>query len=356
VDAHNHHHDHALHPQGAGRGCPREGEAAVVKPTSRQQPRSKADESATTTLSLNHGETHTHHHLGHAGNDSTLIGALLLTLGFAVVEVLAGWWSGSLALLSDAAHMVTDASSLGLAAAAAWLARHPPSLKHSYGLVRAEVMAALINSLAMLVLIGFIVFEAIQRFDTPRPIAGGTVVGVAVVGLIVNLAVAWTLHRGEHTLNSRAALLHVLGDALGSVAAITAGVVILTTGWTPIDPLLSLFVALLISVSALRLLREVVHVLMEGVPPQVQLDAVGQDLAKLPGVLRVHDLHVWTLSSGMLALSAHLELRNLADWPLILSAARQSLAAHHGIRHVTLQPEALAAAPLVRRPYPPPAR
>ena len=306
--------------------------------------------------SLEPGDTHTHHRPGHAGNSRALIGALLLTLGFAVVEVLAGWWSGSLALLSDAAHMVTDASSLGLAAAAASLARRPPSLKHSYGLVRAEVLAALINSLAMLVLIGFIMFEAIQRFDTPRPIAGGTVAGVAVIGLIINLVVAWILHHGEQTLNSRAALLHVLGDALGSVAAITAGVVILTTGWTPIDPLLSLFVAALIGVSALPLLREVVHVLMEGVPSQVRLDDVGHDLAALPGVLRVHDLHVWTLSSGTLALSAHLVLRNLADWPATLDAARQAMAAHHGIHHVTLQPEALAAAPLVRSPYSPYAR
>ncbi|MDP2028012.1 MAG: cation diffusion facilitator family transporter [Thiobacillus sp.] len=305
------------------------------------------------TLSLERGEDHVHHHLGHAGNSNGLLIALLLTLGFAVVEVMAGYWSGSLALLSDAAHMVTDASSLGLAAAAARLARRPPSMQHSYGLVRAEVLAALLNSLAMLVLIGFIVYEAIQRFSAPHPIAGGTVVSVAAIGLIVNLVVAWTLHRGEQTLNSRAALLHVLGDALGSVAAITAGIVILTTGWTPIDPLLSLFVALLISVSAVRLLREVVHVLMEGVPLHIELDRVGRDLAGLNGVLRVHDLHVWTLSTGTLALSAHLEIRNLAEWPAILAAARQTLESRHGIRHVTLQPEALAAAPLVRTPYPP---
>ncbi|MBS1145844.1 MAG: Cation efflux protein [Proteobacteria bacterium] len=304
-------------------------------------------------LSLESGEDHTHHHLGHAGNNNGLLVALLLTLGFAVVEVLAGFWSGSLALLSDAAHMVTDASSLGLAAAAAWLARRPPSLQHSFGLVRAEILAALINSLAMLGLIGFIVYEAIQRFSEPHPIAGGTVVVVAVVGLVVNLIVAWTLHHGEQTLNSRAALLHVLGDALGSVAAITAGVVILATGWTPIDPLLSLFVAVLISVSAIRLLREAVHVLMEGVPLNIKLDSVGHDLAALPGVVRVHDLHVWTLSSGTLALSAHLEIRNLADWPTLLDAARQSLESRHGIRHVTLQPEALVAEPLVKTPYPP---
>ena len=304
-------------------------------------------------LSLENGEDHTHHHLGHAGSNSGLLIALLLTLSFAFVEVIAGWWSGSLALMSDAAHMVTDASSLGLAAGAAWLARRPPSLLHSYGLVRAEILAALINSLAMLVLIGFIVFEAIQRFSAPQPIAGGTVVVVAVIGLVVNLVVAWILHRGEQTLNSRAALLHVLGDALGSVAAITAGAVILVTGWTPIDPLLSLFVALLISVSAIRLLREAVHVLMEGVPLTIKLDTVGHDLAVLPGVLRVHDLHVWTLSSGTLALSAHLEVQNLADWPALLACARQTLESRHGIRHVTLQPESLVAAPLVRAPWPP---
>ena len=294
-----------------------------------------------------------HHVHAHAGRNGTLLVALLLTLSFAGVEALAGWWSGSLALLSDAAHMLTDSSALGLAAAAAWLARRPPSLLHSYGLARAEVLAALFNSLLMLVLIGFIVHEAIGRIGTPRDIAGSTVIGVAVIGLVVNLVVAWILHRGEQTLNSRAALLHVLGDALGSVAAIIAGIVIVATGWTPIDPLLSLFVAALIGVSALRLLREVMHVLMEGVPLHIRLDAVGHDLATLPGVLRVHDLHVWALSSGSLALSAHIELRDLAEWPATLAAARRTMDAQHGIHHITLQPEVLAAQPLRRGDWPP---
>lgn len=297
-----------------------------------------------------HGAGHSHPHTAQNG---TLIVALLLTLSFAGVEAVAGWWSGSLALLADAAHMVTDSSALGLAAAAAWLARRPPSMRHSYGLVRAEVLAALFNSLLMLVLIGFIVREALERVGTPRDIAGGTVIGVALIGLAINLVVAWVLSRGEHTLNSRAALLHVLGDALGSVAAIAAGIVIVATGWTPIDPLLSLLVATLILVSALHLLREVVHVLMEGVPLSIQLDAVGQDLARIDGVLRVHDLHVWTLSSGTIALSAHLEIRDLADWPGILAAARQLMDTRHGIRHVTLQPEALAAQPLLRGDWSP---
>ncbi|MEW5967339.1 MAG: cation diffusion facilitator family transporter [Pseudomonadota bacterium] len=302
-----------------------------------------------------HDHGHAHAHRGHArGSRNTLLIALALTLGFAAVEAIAGWWSGSLALLADAAHMLTDSSALALAAAAAWLARRPPSLLHSYGLARAEVLAALFNSLLMLALIAFIASEAFARLGSPRDIAGEAVIVVAVIGLAVNLGVAWVLHRGEQTLNSRAALLHVLGDALGSVAAIAAGVVVVTTGWTPIDPLLSLFVAALIGVAALRLLREVVHVLMEGVPLHVQLDAVGRDLAGLDGVHRVHDLHVWTLSSGTIALSAHLEIRSLDDWPALLAAARETLDTGHGIRHVTLQPEVPAAVPLVRGPYTPP--
>ena len=306
----------------------------------------KHDHGAASGHSAGHSHTHT-------AQNGTLIVALLLTLAFAGVEAAAGWWSGSLALLADAAHMVTDSSALGLAAAAAWLARRPPSTRHSYGLVRAEVMAALFNSLLMLVLIGFIVREAIERIGAPRDIAGGTVITVAVIGLAINLAVAWVLSRGEHTLNSRAALLHVLGDALGSVAAIAAGIVIVATGWTPIDPLLSLLVAALILVSALRLLREVVHVLMEGVPLNLRLDTIGQDLASLDGVLRVHDLHVWTLSSDTIALSAHLEIRSLADWPGILAAARQLMDTRHGIRHVTLQPEVLTAQLLLRGTFTP---
>lgn len=294
-----------------------------------------------------HGAGHSHAHPGQPQHGSTLLAALLLTFAFAGVEALAGWWAGSLALLADAVHMLTDGSSLALAAAAAWLARRPPSLRHSYGFARAEVLAALVNSVLMLVLLGFIVHEAIGRIGTPRDIQGGTVVGVAVIGLMVNLVVAWLLSRGAQTLNSRAAMLHVLGDALGSVAAIVAGLVILITGWTPIDPLLSMLVAALILVSALRLVHEAVHILMEGVPFDLQLDTIGRELAALDGVLRVHDLHVWTLASGSIALSAHVEVRTLDDWPRILDAARHVLDAHHGIHHVTLQPETLTAQPLV---------
>lgn len=301
-------------------------------------------------LSLERGERHSHHHVGHGSESGKLLIAVAVTFVFAIVEAITGWWSGSLALLSDAGHMFTDSSALGLAAFAAWLAQRPPSARHSYGLVRAEVLAALFNSVLMLALIAYIVAEALTRFQNPQPVAGGVVMLVAGLGLILNLFIGWILSRGAHSLNSRAALLHVMGDALGSVAAIVAGAVIYFTGWMPIDPILSIVVSMLILVSAYNLLREALHVLMEGVPAHIELARVGQDLAAIDGVLRVHDLHVWTLSSGTIALSAHLEINTLADWPKILLHAREQMQNAHNIRHTTLQPEALTQSPLLYHP------
>jgi cobalt-zinc-cadmium efflux system protein len=281
------------------------------------------------------------HH--HGGSHSHLTGALLLTLIFALVELSAGIWSGSLALISDSGHMLTDSSALALAAMAAWLARKPPSGRHTFGLMRAEILAALVNALSMLVLIGFIGYEAWQRIAVPRAVDGGVVSMVACVGLVVNLGVAWTLSRGESTLNTRAALMHVLGDLLGSVAALGAGLVITFTGWTPIDPLLSLLVAGLILVSALNLLLEAMHVLLEAVPEDIDIDAVDKDLGDIDGVLSVHDLHIWALSSGQIAMSAHLDVKALEAWPHVLKAARAMLLARYHIGHVTLQPEEAAS-------------
>lgn len=290
-------------------------------------------------LSVDRGTTHVEHHVGHNHGGQALFKALFFTLGFAIVEVVAGFWSGSLALLSDAGHMVTDSTALGLAALAAMLARRPPSKSHTYGLVRLEILAALVNSLAMLALIVFIAIEAIDRFTHPQPVIGEAVMLVAFIGLLVNLAVAWLLHHGGNNLNTRAALMHVMGDLLGSVAALVAGAVIWFTGYTPIDPILSLVVCALILFSAWNLLRESLHVLMEGVPSHVSLDDVAQDMAAIPGVLRVHDLHIWTLSSGQIGLTAHLELNSFDDWNRILQASRDCLDQRHGIRHVTLQAE-----------------
>ncbi len=281
-----------------------------------------------------------HDHHGHTHNTASALGwALALTLIFAAVEAVAGWWSGSLALLGDAGHMLTDSMSLGLAAAAAVVARRSPSALHSYGFGRAEILAALVNALAMIAVVVWISVEAVQRLHSPGPVKGGVVLLVASLGLLVNLGAAWLLSGGRHDLNVRAALLHVIGDLLGSVAALVSGAVILLTGWTTIDPLLSLLIVALILVSAVRVLREALHALMEGVPLHLDLERIGRTASGVDGVVSVHDLHVWSLSSSRVALSAHVVVRDLADWPATLARLRHHLSDEFAIDHVTLQPE-----------------
>jgi cobalt-zinc-cadmium efflux system protein len=263
---------------------------------------------------------------------------LALTGGFAVVEAFGGWLAGSLALISDAGHMVTDAASFVVALIAAALARRPPSQRASYGYARAEVLAAFINALGMLALIVWITVEAVRRLLVPSPVAGTTVMIVAALGIAINLVVAWMLARVGGSINTRGALLHVVGDLLGSIAALIAGAVVHWTGWTPIDPILSLAVAFLILRSTLSLLRQSTGVLMERVPAHLSYDAIGRSLAALPGVTGVHDLHIWYMSAERVALSAHLTLADGAMWPRTLAAAQRLLAHEHGIEHVTLQP------------------
>lgn len=283
-----------------------------------------------------HGSTgHGHSH----GSGRVLLYALIITAAFALVEALGGWWANSLALLSDAGHMLTDSSSLAIGALAAWLARWPASRLHSFGLQRAEVLGALINALLMIVVVAAIVASAVARLGSRGAVAGLPVVVIALIGLAVNIGIAFMLMRGEQTMNVRGALLHVFGDMLGSVAALVAGVVILLTGWTPIDPLLSLLVSALIAFSALRLLREVVHVLMEGVPRDVDVAEVGDALAEVEGVQAVHDLHIWSLSSNQPALAAHVEIAELSDWRRILPQLQRLLSQRFAITHATLQPE-----------------
>lgn len=288
-----------------------------------------------------HGNAHVHH--GHHAADSgaALVWALVLTLGFAAIETLAGLWSGSLALLGDAGHMVTDSASLGLAAFAVWLGRRPPSQRHTYGLGRVETLAALFNVLFMVVVVVGLSVAAIGRILEPVAVNGQAVTLVALIGLSINVGVAWLLMRGEQTMNTRGALLHVIGDLLGSVAALIAGAVITFTGWTPIDPILSILICLLVLGSSLRLLREVLTALLEGVPAHLSVDQIGQALAAVPGVSSVHDLHIWTLSSNRIALSAHLIVDQLEQWPEVLASARHVLL-HQGIEHATLQPEPVA--------------
>ncbi len=296
----------------------------------------------------------THHHAGgHGHPHASVTGtreterdrswralwiALILTASFAVVEAVGGVWAHSLALISDAGHMATDAAAFIIAIIASAVARRPPSKHASYGYARAEVLAAFINALAMLVLIVWIAVEAVQRLLAPATVEGAAVMGVAAAGLLVNLIVAWLLAGAGGGLNTRGALLHVLGDLLGSVAAVTAGAVILFTGWMPIDPILSLVVTLLILRSTWQLLRHSTNVLMEQVPQHLSFEAIGQQLAKLPNVVEVHDLHVWQMSAGRVALSAHVTLEDGSAWPATLTAACKLLAGEFGIEHVTLQP------------------
>lgn len=287
--------------------------------------------------------THEHHHdHGHSHASSSrrvLFLSLLLTIGFAIVEAVAGWFSGSLALVGDAAHMLTDGLSLGLAAFASWLATRAPSRRHSFGLGQVELLTAFVNALFMIAIVVAISTAAVDRLMHPRPVAGETVTIVAMIGLLINLLVAWLLSRSRHNINVRGALLHVLGDLLGSVAALVSGVVITVTGWTPVDPLLSLVIVALILFSSLRLLREGLHLLIGGVPFSTSLVEVGNTMAKIDGVVEVHDLHIWSLSAERMALSAHLVIDELSHWPRILIAAQHLIDERFGIDHVTLQPE-----------------
>ena len=299
---------------------------------------------------MEHGHAHEHahdhdhrHEVGDAKGALTL--ALCLTAGFAAVEAVAGWWSGSLALLSDAGHMLTDAAALGLALFAQHYAQKPPSSRASYGHGRAEVLAAFVNAIAMLAIVAAIAVEAVRRLLAPQPVAGGTVLVVAIVGLAVNVFVAWRLQHATGSLNARAALLHVMGDMLGSLAAIVAGAVIVATGWMPIDPILSIVVALLILRSTWTLLRQTSDVLMERVPAHLDYAAIGQRLASIPGVRDVHDLHVWSMGAGATALSAHMGIASGDAWPAILAAAQRRMREEFAIHHLALQPDWPAGPP-----------
>jgi cobalt-zinc-cadmium efflux system protein len=293
-----------------------------------------------------HHEHHEHRHHDHGRAAMGLHAAALLTIAFAVVEGVGGWWTGSLALLSDAGHMLTDGAALGLGALAAWMARQPPSQRHSYGLGRAEIVAALVNAAAMLVIVVALAYEAIVRLKAPTAVNGGVAALIAAVGLALNLWVIRRLH--GHDLNTRAARLHVLGDALGSVAALGAGAVIYLAGWTLVDPLASLAICVLIGVSSVRLLRESMHALMEGVPHGLSVETIGAEMARIDGVLSVHDLHVWTLSGSRTALSAHVVVRSMGHWERTLAALQARLHEKFAIDHITLQPESTTR-PLIRR-------
>lgn len=286
-----------------------------------------------------HSHSHTHSHAPTHTRSNLLWGAITIIVIYACVEAITGWHAHSLALLSDAGHMVSDALALCVAAMAVWIAKKPPSKTHSYGMGRAEIVAAWISSLFLLIVSLGIIVEAVDRIHSPMKVNGVTVMIIAFFGMLINLWVAVLLSKAERTINIRAALLHVLSDLLGSFAALVAGTVIYYTKWYPIDPILSIFIGLLIVVSSFRLLRESMRILMEGVPAHINLEAVSEELSRVSGVLQIHDLHIWTLSSGSIALSAHVNIHEISSWETTLKHISQLLDKKYHIHHITLQPE-----------------
>ena len=295
--------------------------------------------------SLGHGHTHT----GAPGISGTALDrrpeskrlwiVLGLTAVFMVAEVVGGILSNSLALLADSGHMLADVGALALSLIAMRLALRPPSAERTFGYVRLEILAALVNGATLLVISGWIVWEAWGRLGAPQEVNGPLMMGVAGVGLIVNLVGARLLHtHAGQNLNMRGAYLHVLGDLLGSIGAIGAGALILLTGWTPIDAIVSVVIAGLILLGAWRLVKEATGVLLEMVPPHVDMEGVLEDLQSIPNLHDVHDLHVWTLTSGFIALSGHGVLHDPTHHQQVLDEIRQRMELRN-IGHVTFQLE-----------------
>ena len=266
-----------------------------------------------------------------------------ITFTFMVVEVVGGWLAGSLALLADAAHMLTDVGAIGLVLLTAWISRRPANDSKTYGYLRWEILAALVNGAFLFVVAVFVVIEAVSRIRHPEPIRAGLFLAVAVAALAANAVSLSLLHTGrDHNLNTRGAYLHVLGDLLGSLGAIAAALIIRFTGWTVADPVLSVLLSLLILGGAWRLVRESTDILLEAVPRHLQLPEVQRRILAVPGVAAVHDLHVWTVTSGMVAMSGHAVAPVLADHPRVLAGIREELA-QMGIGHVTVQVEVRSA-------------
>jgi cobalt-zinc-cadmium efflux system protein len=271
-----------------------------------------------------------------------LVIAMAITTTFFIVELVGAFVSNSLALLADAAHMLTDVAAIGLALFAMWLASRTTRPERTFGYLRAEILAALVNAVSLIVLAIYIFWEAWHRFQEPPEVKSGPLLVVAVAGLLANIAAAWVLSRGaghRDNLNTRGAFLHVIGDLLGSVATIVAALVIAFTGWYAADPLLSVLIGGLVVFGAWSLLRESVDVLLEAAPRGMVIADVRRAMDAVPGVAGVHDLHVWTVTSGLTALSAHVETANLADWETCMQSLATMLREQFGIAHATLQPE-----------------
>lgn len=280
------------------------------------------------------------HGHGH-DNERRVLAAFVLTAVFMVVEVVGGLISGSLALLADAAHMLTDAAALALAWVAFRIARRPADPRRSYGYHRGQVLAAFVNGAVLIVIVAGIGVEAAQRLAEPVPVQGWTMLAVAALGLVVNLVALVILHGGDRrNLNLRGAAVHVLGDLLGSAAAVVGAVVILRTGWTPIDPILSVLVGLLVLRSAWLIVRESAHILLEGTPAEIDPQSLRKALmADIPALQDVHHIHAWSLTAERPLITLHACVSDTADSQAVLKNIKQVLASRFGIDHSTVQIE-----------------
>jgi cobalt-zinc-cadmium efflux system protein len=273
-----------------------------------------------------------------AQNRRTLALVLALTASITVVELVGGVLTGSLALLADAVHMLSDNFAIGLALVAVWLASRPSTPQRSFGYHRAEILAALANGVVLVALSVWIFIEAYGRFEDPPEVLGGWMLLVALVGLAGNLVAAWILTRQAHaSLNMRAALRHVIADALGSAGVVAAALVVLFTGWRYADPVAGVLIAILVLASSWSVLRESVHILLEGTPRGIDASALAARMTSVPGVLEVHDLHVWTITSGFPALAAHVLVEPGDDCHARRRELERLLAVEYGIEHTTLQ-------------------
>jgi cobalt-zinc-cadmium efflux system protein len=286
-----------------------------------------------------HAHAHAHSHGGISGREKKLIFAFVLTTVMMVVEAVGGFWSGSLALVADAGHMLIDSLALLLAVAGAWFARRPADARRSYGYGRLEVLAGFVNALTQFVLVAFIAYEAVTRLFEPTHILSGMMLVVALIGLVANVLVLSTLHGHAHDdVNLAGATLHVLGDLLGSVGAVAAALLVRWLGWNWADPVLSLLVSLLILNSAWRLLRRSSHILLEGVPEGMNTGDVEEALRGADTSIRdVHHLHVWQLASGSRMATLHAELHEGASSTTAIRSINGVLAERFGIQHVTVQ-------------------
>ncbi len=289
-----------------------------------------------------HHHSHDHHDFNRENNKKGLIIALLITVGILLLEFFGGLMTNSLALLSDSGHMLSDASSLALSLIAIWFAAKPASPNKTYGFYRFEILAALFNGVTLFVIAGFIIWEAVQRFFNPPTVASGSMMLIASIGLIANLLSAWVLMRKgdvKHNVNVRSAYLHVIGDALGSVGAIAAGFIMWLFDWYIADPIISILVSLLILKGAWGVLKHSIHILMEGTPVSIDQNEVKKALKSIEGVKDVHDLHIWTITSGLDSLSCHILIEDHHDSQKVLQAAIHMIEEKFKILHTTIQIE-----------------